>query len=198
VYSPEHAFYLITFPDQNKTFCFDLKGRLENNAYRTTVWDSSLFKAYERKTDGTLLIGNSEGIGEYSGYQDNGNKYVFKYYSPALTFGDASKGKILKKINPTLIGGPNTTVFLKWAYDFEQFYNAREFKVSNQIPYYYNEAASEYTVAEFTSGTSVISRPKINGSGFGSLVTVGVEADINGYEFSIQEINVLALIGRTL
>lgn len=208
VYSPENAFYLITFPDQNKTFCFDLKGRLENNSYRTTVWDSALFKAYERKTDGTVLVGNSEGIGEYTGYQDNGAAYTFKYYSPALTFGDASKGKMVKKINPTLIGGPNTTVFLKWAYDFNSFYNTRQFDVSNQIPYYYNEAASlygestdpadPYTPAEFTSGTAVISRPKINGSGFGSLVTVGVEADINGFEFSIQEINVLALIGRTL
>jgi hypothetical protein len=198
VYSPENSFYLITFPDQNKTYCFDLKGRLENNTYRTTTWDSSLFKCYERKTDGTLLVGNSEGIGEYTGYQDNGSTYSFKYYSPALTFGDSSKGKMLKKINPTLIGGPDTTVFLKWAYDFDSFYNTKEFLVSDQVPYFYNESATEYTVAEFTSNIDVISRPKINGTGFGSLVTIGVEADINGYEFSIQEINVLALIGRTL
>ena len=161
------------------------------------MWNSPLFQSYEVKRDGTVLIGGAEGIGKYEGYQDDGETYTFKYYSPKLTFGDASKGKMLKKLNPTLIGGPNTTVFLKWSYDFDTNYSSRAITVSNQIPYYYNEAASlygestdpldPYTPAEYTAEIAVISRPKINGNGFGTLVTVGVEAEINGYEFSIQK-----------
>ena len=205
VYSPENSFYLITFPEQNTTYCFDLKGLLENGSYRVTRWASTPFESYERKNDGTLLIGTADGVGTYSGYTDQYNdagtitnrSYRFKYYSPGLTFGDSSKTKLLKKLKPTIIGASTATVFLKWAYDFETTFHTLEFPVGNQVPYYYNEAASEYTVAEFTGGVE-ISRPSINTTGIGSVITIGLEADINGFALSLQEINVLALIGRTV
>ena len=73
VYSPENSFYLIAFPDQSTVYCFDLKGRLENNAYRVTRWTSAPFKSYERKNDGTLLVGTDDGVGEYAGYADEYN-----------------------------------------------------------------------------------------------------------------------------
>ena len=78
VYSPENYFYLITFPSENITYCFDLRGVLENGAYRVTRWPSNSFKAYERKTDGTLYIGTADGIGVYEGYQDAGQLYRFR------------------------------------------------------------------------------------------------------------------------
>ncbi len=206
VYSPENSFYLITFPDQEVTYCFDLKGRLENNAYRVTRWTGAPFKSYERKnTDGTLLVGTFDGLGEYDGYTDQFNasgtitpgSYIFRYYSPGLTFGDPSKLKFLKKLRPTLVGGNSATVFVKWAYDFGTAYTTSEFTVGNQIPFYYNTPAAEYTVAEFTGG-STVSRPPINASGSGSVITIGLESEINGFALSLQEINVLALMGKTL
>ena len=205
VYSPENSFYLITFPDKNTTYCFDLKGRLENNAYRVTRWTSAPFKSYERKNDGTLLVGTDDGIGEYAGYADEYNdsgtiktaSYRFRYYSPGLTFGDPSKTKILKKLRPTLVGANSATVFVKWAYDFGTTFSTQEFTVGNQTPYYFNEAASEYTVAEFTGGQTT-TRPSVNTTGGGSVITIGLESEINGFALSLQEINVLALMGKTL
>jgi hypothetical protein len=206
VYSPENAFYLITFPDQEITYCFDLKGRLENNAYRVTRWTGAPFKAYERKnTDGTVLVGTPDGLGEYSGYTDEFNdsgtitpdSYTFRYYSPALTFGDPSKLKFLKKLRPTLVGANSATVFVKWAYDFGTTYTTSEFTVGNQTPFYYNTTGSEYTVAEFTGGDTV-SRPPVNTTGSGTVITIGLESEINGFALSLQEINVLALMGKTL
>jgi len=205
VYSPENSFYLITFPETSTTYCFDLKGTLENGAYRVTRWTSAPFKSYERKNDGTLLVGTNDGIGEYAGYTDEYNdagtitpsSYRFRYYSPGLTFGDPSKLKFLKKLRPTLVGANSATVFVKWAYDFGTSYSTQEFTVGNQVPYYFNEAASEYTVAEFTGG-STTTRPPVNTTGGGSIITIGLESEINGFALSLQEINVLALIGKTL
>ena len=206
VYSPENSFYLVTFPDQEVTYCFDLKGRLENNSYRVTRWVGAPFKSYERKnTDGTILVGTMDGLGEYSGYSDQFNdsgtiatkSYMFRYYSPGLTFGDPSKLKFLKKLRPTLVGANSATVFVKWAYDFGTSFTTAAFKVGNQTPFEYTDPTSEYTVAEFTGG-STVSRPPVNTTGSGTIITIGLESEINGFALSLQEINVLALMGKTL
>lgn len=88
-------------------------------------------------------------------------------------------------------------MFIKWSYDFNTTYSTQEFTVGNQTPFYFNEATSEYTVAEFTGG-DLTTRPTINTTGNGSVVTIGLESEINGFALSLQEINVLALIGKTI
>jgi hypothetical protein len=198
VYSPENAFYLITFPAENTTFCFDLRGRLENGSFRATRWPGSKFEAWHRKNDGTLYTGTTSGIGTYDTYLDEGESYLFKYISPGLTFGDPSKTKFLKKLRPTIVGGGTETVFLKWAYDLSDIYKAQSFTLgadTSSIAFF--NQSSEYNIAEFSGGTS-ITRKSINTSGGGSIITVSLEAQMNGSEVSIQEINVLALMGKTL
>lgn len=195
VYSPENSFYLIVFPDQNTTYCFDLKGSLENGAYRVTRWPSVSFESFERNKDGTLYIGSSAGVGEYDGYSDNGSSYRFRYYSPGLTFGDPSKLKILKKIRPTIVGANSATVFVKWAYDLGTNFRTQEYTVGSQTPAFYN--IDEYDIGEFTGGELASRRP-VNTTGDGTIITIGMESDINGFPLSLQEINVLVLIGKTL
>ena len=97
VYSPEEGFYLLTFTGQDVTYCFDVRGTLENGSYRVTRWPSTKFTAYTRLDDGTLYVGTVNGISTYTGYSDNGEGYRFKYYSPSLTFGDSARIKILKE-----------------------------------------------------------------------------------------------------
>ena len=195
VYSPENYFYLLSFSDLNVTFCFDLRGVLENNSYRVTRWPSVNFKCYHRLQNGKLYIGTVDGVGNYFGYYDNNIPYRFRYTSPGLTFGDPSRIKILKKVRPTIIGGNNANIILKWAYDFKTATNSRVFTVSDLIPGFYGE--SEFNVAQFSEG-EIVSRKDFNTAGYGTVVTVGIETDINGYGMSIQEINVLALVGKTL
>ena len=99
-----------------------------------------------------------------------------------MTFGDSARIKILKKLKPTLVGANNATVFMKWAYDFKGTYATAEFTVGDQITGFFGE--SEYTTVEFT--------------GYGTSVVGGLEAEINGSQLSLQEINVMALIGKLL
>ena len=195
VYSPENSFYVITFPDQLTAYCFDLKGRLENGAYRVTRWTSIPHKSFEVKTDGTLYIGTTDGIGTYSGYVDNTTAYRFRYYSPGLTFGDPAKTKLLKKLRPTLVGATGATVFMKWAYDLATDFKTYEFTVGNQVPAYYG--VDEFAIGEFTGG-ELTTRNSVQATGNGSIITIGLEADIDGSALSLQEINVLALIGKTV
>ena len=195
VYSPEEGFYLLTFTGQDVTYCFDVRGTLENGSYRVTRWPSTKFTSFTRLENGTLHIGTTNGISTYTGYSDNGSGYRFKYYSPSLTFGDSSRVKILKKLKPTLVGANNATVFLKWAYDFETTYSTAEFTVGNQITGFYGE--SEYTTVEFTAGQLTNARV-LNTTGYGTSVQVGLESEIDGFALSLQEINVMALIGKLL
>ena len=195
VYSPEEGFYLLTFTGQDVTYCFDVRSTLENGSYRVTRWPSTKFTSFTRLENGTLYIGTTNGISTYTGYSDNGSGYRFKYYSPSLTFGDSSRVKILKKLKPTLVGANNATVFLKWAYDFETTYATAEFTVGNQITGFYGE--SEYTTVEFTAGQLTNARV-LNTTGYGTSVQVGLESEIDGFALSLQEINVMALIGKLL
>ena len=197
VYSPEENFYLLTFVGQSTTYCFDLRGALEDGSLRVTRWPSSVFSAYERLQNGKLYIGSEHGISEYKDYQDNGESFRFKYYSPSLTFGDASKLKFIKKIKPTIVGASGEVASIKFAYDFDETYRSVAFNVPSA------GAGAEFNVAQFNideySGTTQqVVRKALNATGSGSTVVVGLEADINGNALSLQEINILALVGKTV
>ena len=194
-YSPEENFYLITFTSQKMTLCFNLKGTLEDGSYRVTRWPSSVFTAYHRKDNGDLLVGLVGGIGQYTGYTDNGTSFRFKYYSPSLSFGDSARIKILKKIRPVIFGGNTSSVFLKWAYDFDTDYKTASINIGDQVPSYFGIA--EYNIGKYNQGF-LLNRSSVNATSSGATVVVGVEADINGFEMSLQEINLLALVGKTI
>ena len=196
VYSPENYFYLLCFPDQNLVYCFDVRAKLENGAFRVTRWPSVNFKSFAKDRDGSVYIGTTSGLGKYHNYFDAGSIFRFRYFSPGLTFGDPSKIKMLKKIRPTLLGGNNSDIFLKWSYDFSTADNVSTFQTSNTTPGFFGE--SEYNVAEYSEEATIISRSSINTTGYGSVIRVGIESDINGYSLSLQELNVLALAGKTL
>jgi len=114
-----------------------------------------------------------------------------------MSFGDSSRLKLLKAMDITVIGGQNTTVTVNWGYDYTGSYRKRTFVVKNA-------EVSEFNVAEYNVATSVFSasiiidREKIQTSGNGAVVTVGVDVTVNGVPFSVQEINIQALLGRMI
>jgi len=195
VYYPEANFYLLTFTNQNMTYCFDIRGTLENGSYRVTRWPGTGFTCYERKDSGDLLIGSAQGIGQYTGFQDNGSSYSFTYFSPELSFGDPSKLKFLKKIRPTIVGGSGLDVLLKWDYDFGSSYNTSIITLKDQAKAEFG--IDEYTVGQYSDGI-LTSKDAVNTNGSGGTLSIGMETSINGNELSIQEINVLALVGKTI
>lgn len=196
VYSPENNFYLLTFINEDITYCFDVRGTLENGAYRVTRWPATGFTSFARLDNGKLYIGSKEGIGEYDGYLDNNQTYQFSYYSPSLTFGDPARTKFIKKVRPTIIGGDKTIVSLQWAYDFDESYSSQQFTAGvNATPALFGVA--QFNIDKFTGGVQT-SRTAVNTTGGGGTVVIGLQATINGEQLSLQEINVLALMGKVI
>ena len=122
-----------------------------------------------------------------------------------MSFGDPSKLKFLKKIRPTIVGGSGLNIFLKWDYDFGASYNVEFLTLKDEAKAEFGlketaegvQSVNEYTVAQFSDGV-LTSKEAINTNGSGGTLSIGMEADINGEELSLQEINVLALVGKTI
>ena len=196
VYSSDNAFYLLTLPDSNTVYCFDMRTPLEDGSHRATTWSSMYPLSFAVLEDGEIYIGISSGIVEYKGFVDGAVKYELRYFSNAMDFGNTSNLKFLKKFNLTIIGGQNTPTTLNWGYDYTANYTKQAFTFgSSNIGEY---GVSEYnTTAEYTSSI-LINTPKVNTSGSGEVVTIGIEAEVNGAAFSIQKIDIHALLGRLI
>ena len=199
VYSEDEAFYLLSFSESNLVYCFDMRGPLdESGAHRVTTWTAIDPLSFAVLEDGSIYIGKDSGIVKYSGYVDGTASYQLSYFSNPLDFGNAANLKFLKKFNLTLISSPTTPVTLNWGYDYTDSYTKQAFTFAGTAANVAEYGVSEYnTTAEYTSGTT-IQTPKVNSSGSGEVVAIGLEAQINNAEFSIQKIDIHALLGRLI
>lgn len=194
VYYPKDYLYLVCFTSQNVTYAFDVRTTTENGGYRVTKWPTAYPKAFVKSLSGNLLVGSTKGVMSYSGqYDDVTSKYTVIYKSPWLSFGDAQRLKILKKIKPAIIGTGSCAFRVKWAYDIigSDKTATRDFMVQGVSEF----GISEFGIAEFSTGISA-NNYSVNATGSGNLIRFTVEADIDGGEFSIQELNALLLIGK--
>jgi hypothetical protein len=191
VYSPEHSFYLLFLPTSSIVYCFDTRGKLEDGSNRVTTWPSTKILCGDRAADGTLYLGNVKGINKYNGYLDDTSSYTLRYYTNPLSFGDASRLKILKEINFTVIGGQGSPVTVNWGYDYTEGYTKQAVTVANA-------SIAEYGISEYNVSTSEYSATIIIDTGSGRVVTIGLDCTIDERSLSIQEVNIEALIGRLI
>ena len=202
VYSPVDSFYLLLFPTNNLIYCFDTRGVLENGAFRVTTWTTDKHRCFYARQDDTLLICNTKGINKYTGYTDNNESYALSYYSHPLSFGNPSQIKMLKKITPTVITSGSSKISVKWAYDVTNDYKTQTYQIDSVGASYFGEAlfysieATEEDYGKYTIGGDKVSIKRINTSGSGNLISVGLESVIQGTSLSIQEFNIQATIGR--
>lgn len=193
-YSPNEAFLLLNFPSQFVTYCFDTRYPLQDGSFRATTWSSMDPKCFTTLADESLYIGLADGIGDYTGNNDNTASYDMRYFSHPLSFDDSSRLKFLKSITLVTFGGASANVVLNWAYDYKINYSKQLYSLPAGGPFEYNIA--EYNDAEY-SGTSVlIESKKINTSGSGIVASVGVETTVDGNQIAIQQLNIQALLGR--
>lgn len=195
IYYEKDAFYLITLPTTRFVYCFDTRGALQDGAARATIWDNIEPKSFFVNQAKELLIGKSSYIGKYYGHSDNGSSYRLQYYTNYFDFDASTKLKILKKIGWVLIGGTNQSVAVKWGFDYSEGYQATTYTLDNATVYEYGIA--EYNIGEYSSGI-VLDRFSINAGGAGTVMQLGLEADINGNPLSIQKIDVAVKAGKTL
>ena len=194
-YSPRQAFVLLNFPELAVTYAFDTRFPLQDGSFRATTWSHMNAICFTETSTEKLYIGVQDGIAEYTGYKDNDTAYLLSYFSHPLSFGDTSNLKFLKKINLTTFDGAESIVVLNWAYDYQGNYRKQAYTLPKSNVGQYN--ISEFnTEAEYSSSIGLIKRKKINASGQGTVVAVGVETNVDGNSIALQEINIQALMGR--
>jgi hypothetical protein len=194
-YSPREAFVLLNFQELGVVYCFDTRFPLQDGSYRATTWSHINPLCFTTISTEALYIGSKTGVASYSGFTDNTTGYLLSYFSHPLSFGDTSKLKFLKKINLTTFDGAEATVVLNWAYDYSGAYTKQAYTLPKSNVGQYN--ISEFnTEAEYSSSIALINRQKINTSGQGTVVAVGVETTVEGKTIALQEINIHALLGR--
>lgn len=195
VYYPADAFYLISLPVSGFTYYFDLRQFLQDGSGRATVWDNIAPKGLCATYDRRLLLGKTDGVAEYTGYNDNASTYIFSYYTPYLDFGSPSVIKMLKKIGVVVVGSASTTFDIKWAFDYATNYQSTQLTTPGGAVSEYGIA--EYNIAEY-SLSIFLDNLKKQLSGNGNVVQIGVDAEVNGYPVSIQKLDIYAVTGRTI
>lgn len=194
VYSDKEAFYLLSLPQSNVTYCFDMRTTLQNGAARVTTWPKYSPKAFCYTRNKRILLGHNRYIGKYASYLDNDATYRLKYYTNYFDFGSPTALKILKKINMTFVGGNGYNITIKYGFDYSNTYYARNLSLG-EIPFA-EYGTSEYSIGQYTAGI-VYDNQQINASGTGNVLQLGVEAIIDNTELSIQKIDCYVKAGRT-
>jgi hypothetical protein len=195
IYHERDAIYLLSLPTTRFVYCFDTRSRLQDGSARVTIWDSLQPSSFCITQAKELLIGKTSYIGKYFGHSDNGVSYRLQYFTNYFDFDAATKLKILKKIGWVLIGGTNQPVAVKWGFDYTEGYQASTYVLDTAVVYEYG--VGEYNIAEYSSGI-VLDRFSVNAGGQGTIMQLGLEADINGNPLSIQKIDVAVKAGKTL
>lgn len=194
VYSPINAFYLITFPTSQQTFCFDTRAPLEDGSFRATIWPSVSPKGFLSEGS-TLYFAEDNGIAEYKGYQDNGSKYEMAYYSNFFDLGMPNVSKIVKKLSATTVGATGQTFALKIGYDYSPVYYGYTFTL--EVGTVYEYGITEYGIGEY-SGSVLINEQKASTQGAGDIIQIGFTTDIDGAPMSLQKISLYAKQGKVL
>jgi hypothetical protein len=195
IYYERDAIYLLTLPTTRFTYCFDTRAALQDGSARITIWDNIEPKSFFVTQAKDLYIGKPGYIGKYYGHSDNGSAYRLQYYTNYFDFDASTALKILKKIGWVLIGGTNQSVAVKWGFDYTEGYQATTYNLDTAVVYEYG--IGEYNIAEYSSGI-VLDRFSVNAGGQGTVMQLGLEADINGNPLSIQKIDIGIKKGKTL
>lgn len=193
VYSDSQAFYLITFPTSRTTYCFDTRRALPDGAARVTTWNL-VPKALFANRAKQVLMGFAGYVGEYTSHWDNGQSFRMSYFTNYFDLSKPNQIKVLKKISFTCIGGNNANVTLKYGFDYSSGMTARQITLGNIVVAEYGIA--EYGIAEYTTGI-VFDNQRVQAGGSGSILQIGVEAQVNNFELSLQKLDVFCKLGRT-
>jgi hypothetical protein len=195
VYYDRDAFYLLSLPTTRFVYCFDTRSALQDGSSRVTIWDSMEPKAFYVNSTKQLLIGKPGYIGRYFGHTDNGASYRFKYFTNYFDFDQPTTIKILKKVGFVVVGGSSEQLAIKYGFDYTENYLAVTKTLDSASVYEYN--IGEYNIAEYSGGI-ILDKFIMNLGGNGTVMQLGLEADIDGNPLSIQKIDVYVKGGKTL
>lgn len=195
-YVVQDALYLLTLPSTGIVYAFDMRSLLPDGAARVTTWTGILPTSFWITEANELVFSDGSYLGKYTGYNDNGQDYRFRYYTNYTNLADPSRIKILKKLGFTARGESNKQFYTFWGFDYKEDYRSANKTLPGSLVYEYG--IGEFGVAEFGAGGTRNDSFLVPASGNGSTVQVGLEADVNGNYLALQKIDIFAKQGKVL
>jgi hypothetical protein len=204
VYSPLDRFYLLSLPkgsgsnEVGKVWVFDTRGTMEGGAARCLgTWTGLVPTTLIRRTDDTIFASNRAYEGElfqYNNYLDNGADYTLSYRSGWTDLGAPGMKKIFKRFSGVFFSDQQADVAFKWAWDFEETFSTRvkQFTGTDQGGIW---DLGLWGTAVWGGGRS-LREGKVVPAGTGEYIKWGIDADISSTQFSIQQLELFAKIGR--
>ena len=123
----------------------------------------------------------------------------FRYWTQPQSFGAQSKLKFLKEVDISLAGGGGNDLWLKWVFNYSDPVSEVHLRQVGSDLYYYATQDSEYdSLATYSGGEGLIASKRLKVWGSGRVVSLGFEVSVTENHFSIQELNIQALLGRTV
>jgi hypothetical protein len=193
IYSPKDGFYLLSIPDEDIVYCFDLKQRLPNGSAKTTTWSQIQPYGFCLDRENNLYISGFGGFYIYDTYTDINQKeddfripYFLEYESNPMDFGNSSNLKFLKKLETSVVGNVGENSILSWYYD----YDPSTVKIRAFSP-----PDAEPTAKEFSAVPSSFCPTAFNSTGWVSSSTPSSEVS---YELNSAHIEGLAKVYKVL
>ena len=205
-YWPQEGVTILNFPDNKKAFVLDMKRPSSTGGSRITTWTEHEWSRSLHVEDGindTVLLGATDGSGlkEYRGNVDNVNDtYRFSYQSNPLTLGDSVRQKFPKRMDMTIVTrDAPCKAYARWGASTLEY--TKKLDVDSQVPalwgqVFFTSDATGTGGGVYGQSADTIKRYRVNTKGSGAVVTIGLDADIEGGVFSLQEVNVQTLLGR--
>ena len=201
VFDPEERMFLLGLPDGSGAgfvIPFDTRGLMEDGSARCAgMWTGLVPKDMILTEDYTLLMalpGNPGEVGRYAGYLDDASSFQINYESGWLDLDQGQHLKLLKRMNGIFYIDRAAAVQFKWAFDFEDTFT------SATVDFADAGATSEYNLGEFGisewAGGVTLRRARVPASRKGEYIKIGLTVINDGFEFSLQELELFAKIGR--
>ena len=201
VYVADQNFVLFYFPSNREAYCLDLKSYLSEGTPKVTRWTGIVFNHACYVEDGNIVemymgSNNENGLLKYDGYtQYDGEPFQFKYRSNPLYFDSPGILKFPKVMKWTSIASAaNSDGQVKWGFDGLDTDYSITFTIQAGASAEFNIA--QFNIDEFVNAAESLETRRVNLRGSGETVVVGFDVNIDGNSFSLQEINLQALLGR--
>ena len=216
MYNPVDSFVLCIFPSSDVHLCFDTRSPLEDGSYRCSTWSGDLQTAHwmieANKMYGSLT-GSVGDVFQYQTNADNGTTYSVDYESGWLDMGQELNNyiKIVKRMTSFVFITESVVATHKIAYDFglsqqnlqktatgggSAQWGLAEWGSNGVYDYTDATLVAGTDVAEWSGASTTLNTMDAPIGGNGQYIQVGIRLDTASGEFSLQQINLFAKVGR--
>jgi hypothetical protein len=216
VYDPVDSFVLAIFPASNTQLCFDTRAPMEDGSFRVSTWSGELQTAAWMINANNMYGSLTDSTGDIFTYQtnsDNGTSFAVDYESSWMDLGQEMNNyiKIVKRMTSFVFITETIVATHKIAYDFgladqtlqktatgggSAQWGLAEWG-SNGVFDATNAALVAGTdVSEWSGAATTLNTMDAPLGGSGQYIQVGIRLDTSSGEFSLQQINLFAKVGR--